>query len=162
MLALGDELGIPLIRSWLSDMTLARGAVALWRAARIGTNLRLYQQYFLPVGEHTAVLSEMIASGDPQNWGAIIPGEIGDLWQEAQQVEEDEQIMRFGVLMYNRLTGIARRGRLQTMGPERVFGYLWGLLGGNVQPQTDHQRAAERDRPRSPQAPAAGSVCLER
>ncbi|MCX5768928.1 MAG: V-type ATPase subunit, partial [Candidatus Hydrogenedentes bacterium] len=80
VLALGDKLGVPLIRSWLSEMTLARAAVALWRAARVGVNLRLYQQYFLPVAEHTAVLSEMISSGDPQNWGAIIPGEIGDLW----------------------------------------------------------------------------------
>ena len=128
ILALGDSLDAPMIRSWLSEMTLARAAVALWRAARGGVSLRLYQQYFLPVGEHTAALSEMIASGEPQNWGAIIPGEIGDLWQEAQQADEDEQIMRFGVLMYNRLTAMARRGRLQTMGPERVFGYLWGLL----------------------------------
>jgi V/A-type H+-transporting ATPase subunit C len=128
VLALGDKLGVPLIRSWLSEMTLARAAVALWRAARGGTSLRLYQQYFLPVGEHTAVLGEMIGSGEPQNWGAIIPGAIGDLWLEAQQVDDDEQIMRFGVLMYNRLTAVARRGRLQTMGPERVFGYLWGLL----------------------------------
>jgi len=128
VLALGNKLGVPLIRSWLSEMTLARAAVALWRAARGGVNLRLYQQHFLPVAEHNAVLNELIASGDPQNWGAIIPGEIGDLWGEAQQVDEDEQIMRFGVLMYNRLTAVARRGRLQTMGPERVFGYLWGLL----------------------------------
>ena len=128
VLALGDKLGVPLIRSWLSEMTLARAAVALWRAAHGGVNLRLYQQHFLPVAEHNAVLNELIASGEPQNWGAIIPGEIGDLWREAQQVDEDEQIMRFGVLMYNRLTAIARRGRLQTMGPERVFGYLWGLL----------------------------------
>lgn len=128
VLALGDKLGVPLIRSWLSEMTMARAAVALWRAACGGVSLRLYQQYFLPVGEHTAVLNEMIASGDPHNWGAIIPGEIGDLWEEAQQADEDEQIMQFGVLMYNRLTSIARRGRLQTMGPERVFGYLWGLL----------------------------------
>jgi V/A-type H+-transporting ATPase subunit C len=128
VLALGDKLGVPLIRSWLSEMTLARAVVALWRAARGGTSLRLYQQYFLPVGEHTAVLGEMIGSGEPQNWGAIIPGAIGDLWLEAQQVDDDEQIMRFGVLMYNRLTAVARRGRLQTMGPERVFGYLWGLL----------------------------------
>ncbi|MCX5768908.1 MAG: hypothetical protein NTZ09_01345, partial [Candidatus Hydrogenedentes bacterium] len=47
---------------------------------------------------------------------------------EALLAGEDEQIMRFGVLMYNRLTAIARRGRLLTVGPERVFGYLWGLL----------------------------------
>jgi len=127
-LALGGKLGVPLIQSWLGEMTLARAVVALWRAARGGVNLRLYQQHFLPVAEHNAVLNELITSGEPHNWGPIIPGEIGDLWEEAQQLDEDEQIMRFGVLMYNRLTVIARRGRLQTMGPERVFGYLWGLL----------------------------------
>lgn len=128
VLAAGEEMGIPVIQAWLDEMTLARAAVALWRAVRDGANLRLYQQHFLPVGDHTSVLNELISSGEPQNWGGILPGRVGDLWQEAQQAHEEEQTMEFGVLMYNRLTDVARRAKLQTMGPERVFGYLWGLL----------------------------------
>jgi len=128
VLAVGEEMGIPMIQAWLGEMTLARATVALWRAVRDGVSLRLYQQHFLPVGDHTSVLNELISSGEPQNWGALIPGTVGELWQEAQQAHEDEQITQFGVLMYNRLTQLARRAKLQTMGPERVFGYLWGLI----------------------------------
>ena len=128
ILAAGDESGIELMKGWLDEMVLARAAVSLWRAVRGGVSLRLYKEHFLPIGAHTATLDELIASGEPQNWGPLIPGAVGDIWQEAIQTEDDDQIMQFGVLMYNRLTLLAQRGRLQTMGPERVFGYLWGLL----------------------------------
>lgn len=128
ILAMGKSLGVPLLDAWLQEMTLARAAVALWRAVRGGVPMRLYQQHFLPVGEFNHVLNELAGAGDPQTWGALLPGQVGTLWQEAVQLPEDEQIMRFGVLMYDYLTSVARRAKLQTAGPERVFGYLWGLL----------------------------------
>lgn len=122
------ELNAPVLSAWISDMTLARAVVALCRAVRGGIPVRLYQQHFLPIGPHTHTLTELMGAGNPDTWGALLPGEMGLLWQAASQEDEDEQIARFGVLAYNHLTRSIRRAKLQTSGPERVFGYLWGLF----------------------------------
>jgi len=128
LFAIAKELNVPVLSAWISDMTLARAVVALCRAVRSGIPARVYQQHFLPVDPHTHTLTELMGAGAPETWGALLPGDIGALWQTASQEGEDEQITRFGVLAYNHLTKSIRRAKLQTSGPERVFGYLWGLL----------------------------------
>ena len=127
LLALGADMDIPLITEWLKERVLAQAVVVLWRAARDGRPLKPYQQHFLPIGPFNGVLNELITTGDPRTWGNALPGMIGDLWAEAQQRPEDEQVIYFEQLVANYLTSLARRGKSQTAGPERVFGYMWGL-----------------------------------
>jgi len=127
LLALGAEMDNPLITAWLNERVLSQAAVVLWRAVRDGRDLKPYQQHFLPIGSFNGVLNELIAAGDPSTWGGFLPGVIGDLWTEALQRPEDEQVIFFEQLASNYLTELARRGKLQIAGPERVFGYMWGL-----------------------------------
>lgn len=126
-LALGTDLEAPFIEYWVQERVLARAVVVLWRAARSGHPLKMYQQHFLPLGPFNGVLGEMIASGDPRGWGALIPGRLGDLYQEALEAPEEEQVVRFEHITSDYLTELARRVKMQTMGPERVAGFLWGL-----------------------------------
>lgn len=124
---IGAALSVPWILWWLDEMILAQAAVTLYRAARAGIPFRLCQQHFLPMEPHDLLLAELMSVPDAGNWGALLPGEMGRLWAEAAQEPEDERVSRFGVMYYNYLTALARRVKLQTVGPERVFGYLWGL-----------------------------------
>lgn len=124
---LAEQLGVPMISEWVGQRVLGRALVVLWRAARSGHALKFYQQHFLPIGEFNGLLNDLCASGDPRAWGAMIPGRLGDLWTEALEAPEDEQVSRFELLTANYLTALARRTKLQTAGPERVAGYLWAL-----------------------------------
>lgn len=126
-LSLGESLNTPLITEALQQMALRRAVVVLWRAARAGQSLKQYQQYFLPLDPFTGVLNDIIATPDPRAWGNIIPGVFSDLWQEAQQEADDEQVSRFEKLTTDSLTRMVQRAKLQTAGPERLFGFLWGL-----------------------------------
>lgn len=128
MLSVGARLEAPVIDGWLSERMLGRAIVLIWRALQARRPLKQYQQHFLPIGPYDAVLAELISAGDPRSWEGLIPGRVGDLWMEARQKEEGEQIAEFERLMSNYLTELARQGRLQTAGPERVTGYMWGLL----------------------------------
>lgn len=126
-LALGASLNAPFIEYWVRERVLARAVVVLWRAARSGHSLKMYQQHFLPLGPFNGVLNEMITASDPRGWGALIPGRVGDLFQEASEAPEEEQVVRFEQISADYLTDLARRVKMQTMGPERVAGFLWGL-----------------------------------
>lgn len=124
---LAESVGIPLIHEWAKLRVLCRALVVFWRATRSGHSLKLYEQHFLPLPPFNGLLTELCSSLDPQSWGAIIPGPLGELWNEALESEEEEQVARFELLCANYLTYLARRVKLQTTGPERVAGYLWGL-----------------------------------
>ena len=126
-MGLADQLGVPVVREWVKLRVLGRALVVLWRAARAGHPLKLYQQHFLPIGDLNGLITDLCSTADPRAWGALIPGNMGDLWNQALEVEEDEQVSRFELLSANHLTALSRRAKLQTAGPERVAGYLWGL-----------------------------------
>jgi len=125
MLALGAQLDNPFINVCLNDLVLGQAVVTLWRVARSGNPLKAYSQYFLPLGAFNTILSELIAANDVRTWGSSIPGEVGDLWDEAQQQADEEQGSRFEQLVSNHITGLVKQAKLQTAGPERVFAYLW-------------------------------------
>ncbi len=126
-LGLGESLGVPMIRDWVRLRVLGRALVVLWRAVRSGHPLKPYQQHFLPLGEFNGLLTDLCAMADPHTWGAVIPGHMGDLWNTAMECPEEEQVSHFEMLSANLLTAMARQVKLQTAGPERVAGYLWGL-----------------------------------
>jgi len=125
---LAAKLDVPHITACVDLMVLARAVVVAWRAIRAGQSVRFYQQHFLPLGKHTGVMTGLLASADPQAWGAMLPVALADPLVQAQQEYDEEQVIRFEQLAANAVTRMARHAKLQTMGPERVFGFLWGLL----------------------------------
>lgn len=126
-LALAEQLNVPLIVQWVGERVLGRAVVVLWRAARSGHAMKFYQQHFLPIAQWNGLLNDMCGSGDPRAWSAMIPGILGDLYRESLEAPEEEQVSRYEQLTANHLTAMARQTKLQTAGPERVAGYLWGL-----------------------------------
>jgi V/A-type H+-transporting ATPase subunit C len=70
---------------------------------------------------------ELTGINNPETWPAVIGGIIGDLFNESLESYADDQISSFDLKVTNYLTRIARDGRLQTAGPERVFSFLAGL-----------------------------------
>lgn len=127
LLAIGATLDNALVNACLNDLALGQAILTLWRAALSGASLKLYDRHFLPLGPFNGILSELIASSDVRNWRSAIPGEIGDCFEAAQQAADEEQMLRFDQLLSNHIMAMAQKGKLQTAGPERVFGYLWGL-----------------------------------
>lgn len=125
--ALGVGVGVPLVRDWVKLRVLGRALVTLWRAAKAGHPLKLYQQYFLPIGEMDGVLNDVCSMPDPRAWASLIPGDLGDFWNRALEAGEDDQVSTFDLLSTNYMTAMARGVKLQTAGPERVAGYLWAL-----------------------------------
>ena len=127
VLELCGELGAPLVSAWAQDYVLGRAVVVLWRTLRQHRPLKLYQQSLLPLGELSSVCTELIGTADPSAWPGIVGGEIGDYLAESVNAPEDEQAARFELLVANHLTRLAKAGRMQTAGPERVFSFIGGL-----------------------------------
>ena len=128
LLALAAPLDAPLITAWVRDAVFARAVVALWRMVRGGQSLELYRQHFLPVGDFTFVLQELCGTPDPGAWPAIVGGPLGDgLADAVATAEQEDAVGRFELFAGNHLTRIAKEGRMQTAGPERVFSFLAGL-----------------------------------
>jgi len=126
-LALARGVDAPMVLSWATERVLNKAISALWRAFRARINRKDLQQYFLPIDGITGILADMIEAGEPHAWGSIIPGRIGDVYREASESPEEERICRFEHLASNYLTQMARLTKLQTAGPERVAGFLWGV-----------------------------------
>lgn len=126
-LDLAEQTEAPFIIDWVKQRVLGRALVAMWRAARAGQSLASFPTHFLPLGDLNGLITEISTLSDPKSWAPLIPGRIGDLWLESFEVEEDEQVSTFETYLSNLLTDLAQRVKLQTAGPERVAGYLWGL-----------------------------------
>ncbi len=126
-LTLAAAVEAPLVLFWARERVLSRAVVALWRASRMGRPLKGFQQYLLPLEDLTGILSDIIAVNDRRAWAGLLPGRIGDLFRESLEAPEEEQVARFEHISANYLTDLARGTKLQTAGPERVAGFLWGL-----------------------------------
>lgn len=126
-LALARRLGVPMISEWFEVRVLSRVLITLWRAVRAGHTLKLYPLHFLPLGALNGLVTDCCAISDPRAWAAFIPGPMNAFWRDALEYPENEQVTKFEQFSDNYLTGMARRAKLQTAGPERVAGYLWGL-----------------------------------
>ncbi|MFA7692235.1 MAG: V-type ATPase subunit [Candidatus Hydrogenedentes bacterium] len=122
-----SDLKVPLISDWVKCRVMGKVLLILWRAARMGHSLKLYQQHLLPIADLDGLITDLCANPDVRTWGTIIPGDLSDLWEQALEAEEEEQVSTFELLCANYLTALAQRTKLQTAGPERLAGYLWGL-----------------------------------
>ncbi|MBI4556822.1 MAG: V-type ATPase subunit [Candidatus Hydrogenedentes bacterium] len=127
LLTMSAALNIPLVSAYVEDLVLARAVVVLWRVVRANPSMRVYQQYFLPIGKLTSLLNDVIATPDPTEWGGVVKGTLGLRLQEAAEQSEEEQVPRFEQLVANHLLEMSKRSQGQTFGPERVFGYLAAL-----------------------------------
>ncbi|OPY79219.1 MAG: V-type ATP synthase subunit C [Syntrophorhabdus sp. PtaU1.Bin153] len=127
LLLIAGEIDSPLIRACIHDRVLIKAVSVLWRALRQGCPLKPYRQYFLPLGEYSSVVDEMIDIGNPDGWPMVIGADVGDILGEVLQWPYNEQVSRFALLGVNHCIRLAADGRMQTAGPERVFAFLTGL-----------------------------------
>jgi len=127
LIAVAEEMSIPLITECVMARVLARAIVAIWRAVQLERPPKLYEQSFYPIGAFTPMLAELLASGDPTTWPAIVGGALGDLLSEALDAPEQDQASRFELGAANHVVRLAREGQMQVAGPERVFSFLVGL-----------------------------------
>lgn len=127
LLSLANEIESEMVSIYVKERVLAYIVIVLWRAANQGIPLKRYQQHFLPLEDFTQVVIELTGINNPETWPAVIGGIIGDLFNESLESYADDQISSFDLKVTNYLTRIARDGRLQTAGPERVFSFLAGL-----------------------------------
>jgi V/A-type H+-transporting ATPase subunit C len=128
LLAMARELGSELVTAYIHDRVLSHIVIIFWRALRQQQPLRRYQQYLLPVGDFNHFVSELSGTPNIDNWPSIVGGVVGDIISESiELLSEDEQISGFELKVTNHLTRLARDGKIQTAGPERVFSFLAGL-----------------------------------
>ncbi len=127
LLSIAQELKSDLVSAYVSGRVLSYVVIILWRAMKQQQSLRGYQQYLLPLGDVTPVVVELSGTSSTENWPSVVGGEIGDILAESSRLAEDEQIPNFELKVSNHLTKIARDGKMQTAGPERVFAFLVGF-----------------------------------
>lgn len=121
------KLDCPLLDQWAQLRVLSKIIVLLWRAVKNGYNMKLFSQYLLPLEPFNHLITELCNTSELRSWGAIIPGEAGDIWRECFELPEEEQISKFEQNMCDLLTQYVKKAKLQTMGPERVGAFCWGL-----------------------------------
>ncbi len=127
LLSIARQLKSELVNTYIHDRVLSYVVIILWRALKQQQSLRRYQQYLLPLGDVTPVIAELSGMPNTENWPSLVGGEVGDILTESVKLPEDEQIPGFELKVTNHLTKIARDGKMQTAGPERVFAFLVGL-----------------------------------
>ena len=127
LLTMARELGSELVTAYIHDRVLSHIVIILWRALRQQQSLRRYQQYLLPIGDFNHIIIELSGTPNMDNWPSVVGGEVGDILSESMELQEDEQISGFELKVINHLMRIARDGKIQTAGPERVFSFLAGL-----------------------------------
>jgi V/A-type H+-transporting ATPase subunit C len=127
LLSIAHDLKSELVSAYIHDRVLSHVVIILWRALRQQQSLRRYQQFLLPLGDFTPVVTELSGMANTESWPSVLGGVIGDLLSESLELSEDEQISNFEHRVANHLTQIARDGKMQTAGPERVFSFLVGL-----------------------------------
>jgi V/A-type H+/Na+-transporting ATPase subunit C len=127
LLSITGELKSELVTAYVHDRVLSHIVIILWRAVRQRQSLRRYQQYLLPLGDLTPVVIELSGMPNTENWPSVVGGEVGDILSESLELPRDEQISGFELKVTHHLTRVARDGKMQTAGPERVFAFLVGL-----------------------------------
>ncbi len=127
LLLIAHQLRSELVSAYVHDRVLSYIVIIFWRALRQQQSLRRYQQYLLPQGDFTPVVTELSSMPSTENWPSVVGGEVGDILSESVRLPEDEQISGFELNVTHHLAKIARDGKMQTAGPERVFAFLIGL-----------------------------------
>jgi V/A-type H+-transporting ATPase subunit C len=127
LLSIARELKSELVSAYIHDRVLSYIVIILWRAMKQQQSLRRYQQYLLPLGDFSPIVTEFCGMPNIENWPSILGGTIGDLLSESLELPMDDQISGFEHRITNHLTQIAGNAKMQTAGPERVFSFLVGL-----------------------------------
>ena len=127
LLALSDESGSELVKTYSAERIRGALVMSFWRALKQGQSLKRFCQHLLPLGDFTAAALELSASANPEVWPSLIGGEMGDLLNDALNLPDDERISGFELMVSNLLAHIAKEGKMQTAGPERVFAFLEGF-----------------------------------
>jgi V/A-type H+-transporting ATPase subunit C len=127
LLSIALQLKSELVSAYIHDRVLSYVVIILWRALKQQQSLRRYQQYLLPLGDFTPVVTELSSMSNTENWPSVVGGEVGDILSQSVRLPEDEQISGFELKVTNHLTKLSRDGKMQTAGPERVFAFLVGL-----------------------------------
>jgi len=127
LLSITGELKSELVTAYIHDRVLSYIVIILWRAARQQQSLRRYQQYLLPLGDLTPVVIDLSGMPNTENWPSVLGGAIGTILSESLELLRDEQISGFELKVTHHLARVARDGKMQTAGPERVFAFLVGF-----------------------------------
>jgi vacuolar-type H+-ATPase subunit C/Vma6 len=72
-------------------------------------------------------VTELAGMPNVDGWPSVVGGAVGEILTESLELPGDEQISGFELKVTSHLTRIARSGKMQTAGPERVFAFLVGL-----------------------------------
>jgi V/A-type H+/Na+-transporting ATPase subunit C len=127
LLSITRELKSELVTAYMDDRVLSHIVIILWRASRQQQSLRRYQQYLLPLGDFTPIVTELSGIPNTDGWPSVVGGEVGEILSESLALPKDEQIAGFELKVTHHLTRVARDGKMQTAGPERVFAFLVGF-----------------------------------
>ena len=88
LLSIARELKSELVTAYIHDRVLSYIVIILWRAARQQQPLRRYQQYLLPLGDLTPVVTELSGMPNTENWPSVVGGEVGDILSESLELPE--------------------------------------------------------------------------
>jgi V/A-type H+-transporting ATPase subunit C len=127
LLSIARQLKSELVSAYIHDRVLSYIVIILWRALKQQQSLRRYQQYLLPLGDFTPIVTEFCGMPNIENWPSVLGGTVGDILSESLELSQDDQISGFEHRMTNHLTQMAGNAKMQTAGPERVFSFLVGL-----------------------------------
>ena len=127
LLSIAQELKSELVSAYIRGRVLSYVVIVLWRALRQQQPLRRYEQYLLPLGDLSPIVSELSGMPSVESWPSVLEGAIGEILSESLELDQDDQISGFELRIANHLTRIAGHAKMQTAGPERVFSFLVGL-----------------------------------
>ena len=127
ILDVASRSGSELVMAYIKERVRGSIITIFWRALKQGQSPKRYCQCLLPLGDFTSLALEISASASAESWPSITGGELGDLLKDAMDLPGSEQVTGFELMVSNLLAHIAKEGKLQTAGPERVFAFLNGL-----------------------------------
>lgn len=128
LVACAKEVKVPLVDEYFESYALVRAIVMLWRSHLAGSSLSGPAARILPLdGPANQVVRDLAGAAEPKNWAGIVKGSLGSIVTEYALSEEPDAPQRFELAANEYLAEIARAGKGQVFGPERVFAYITEL-----------------------------------
>lgn len=123
-LELANTTGAPLIQAYAQEFVLSRVILLLWRARRLGLSIQPYQGVLKDLEIDQTQVTEMMRLTNSAEWGAVIGGRLGALFEESLEAREHRQPAVLEQRVSEELAKLAQLGRSQVFGPERLFAFL--------------------------------------
>ncbi|MBM3289866.1 MAG: V-type ATPase subunit [Candidatus Hydrogenedentes bacterium] len=127
LLASVRALDVPLVTEYFHAHVLFRAALMMWRSFLAGRSLSAPAAQLLPLDDLTQTVRDMVAAAEPKHWGGIVPGRLGEVFNEHAASDDPDAVQRFELAANDYLASLAREGVGQVFGPERVFAYICEL-----------------------------------